>query len=114
MGLPMSSQNGGSVGAYRHRTSIVLGTVAIAAIMAPVCPAAPAADPPITLISQTILSGSAGWIGNSCSRLTASIGQPVPGSSFGGGFTLTTGFRAVIPAGDGETIFFDGVEECSP
>ena len=100
--------------AYRHRTSIVLGTIAIAAILGPVCPAAPAADPPITLISQTILSGSAGWIGNSCSRLSASIGQPAPGFSFGGGFTLSAGFRAVVPAKDGEAIFFDGMEECSP
>jgi len=102
------------VGDHHREKFAVTGASALAAVLACFCPAVPAADPPFTLISQTILSGSAGWIGNSCSRLTASIGQPAPGSSFGGGFTLTTGFRAVIPAGDGETIFFDGVEECSP
>lgn len=64
--------------------------------------------------SQTVLSGNAGWIGNSCSRLVASVGQPVAGFSAGGGFTRSAGFRAVAPAGDGDTIFFDSMEECLP
>jgi hypothetical protein len=78
------------------------------------CPSVPAVDPPITLIAQTILSGSSARIGNSCSRLRAAIGQPAPGFSTGGGFTLNAGFASIVPARDGDTIFFDGTEECRP
>jgi len=102
------------VGDNRRRTLAGRSASAFAILLVCACPSAPAVDPPITFVSHAILSGNARWIGNSCSRLVASVGQPTPGFSAGGGFTLSAGFRVVVPAGDGDTIFFSSVEECLP
>lgn len=87
---------------------------AFAAALAIVVPAALAADPPVVVLTQAIVSGSSVTIDNSCSRLTATIGQPAPGFAAGGGFTLMVGFQAGLPLGAGDTIFFAGLEECAP
>jgi hypothetical protein len=97
-----------------RRVFVRRAAAVLAVIGACVCPTVVAVDPPITLISQLILNGSSVRIGNACSRLLATIGQPAPGFSSGGGFTLNAGFRSIVPAGDGDTIFFDGTEECRP
>jgi hypothetical protein len=76
-------------------------------------PAIPAVNS-VTLVSQSIVSGSAVTMGNSCSRMIAAIGQPVSGYSSGGGFGLSAGFIATVPASSGDAIFFDGFEGCKP
>ncbi len=76
-----------------------------------VIPAVVAADS-FSIDAQVIVSGSAITIGNGCSRMQASIGQPAPGSSSGGGYNLSAGFWAVVPATGGDTLFFDGFEGC--
>ncbi|MBS0569073.1 MAG: hypothetical protein JSS28_00550 [Proteobacteria bacterium] len=59
-------------------------------------------------------TGGATPAGNSCSRLTASAGQAATGFSSGGGFSLSSGFQAIVASGPGDTIFFDGFEGCQP
>ena len=72
------------------------------------------ADSGFALDAQLVDAGSAMTIGNSCSRLAASIGQPAPGSSSGGGFVLDAGFWAIASTGGDDTLFFDGFEGCRP
>jgi len=49
---------------------------------------------------------------NSCFHLTGSIGQPAPGYSSGGGFSVNAGFQAAAPTKNRDEIFFNGFEEC--
>ena len=77
-------------------------------------PASPQAGQTDTLVAQTVLAGSPLTIGNSCSRLIADLGQPAPGFSSGGNFSLSAGFIDTVPAAGGDTIFFDGGEACHP
>jgi len=86
----------------------------LAAVLGGAIPAALAADPPFIVVTQAIASGSSATVGNSCSRLTATIGQPAPGFAAGGAFTLKVGFQAGLPPGAGDTISFAGLEEGAP
>jgi hypothetical protein len=61
-----------------------------------------------------ISSGSAVNAANPCSRLSATIGEPAPGFSSGGGFDLSAGFQSIIAADVRDTLFFGGFEECLP
>ena len=71
---------------------------------------------PIWVIDVSAIgSGSATNIGNSCSRLSATIGEPAPGYSSGGGFDLFAGFQSIVAADSGgDSLFFDGFEGCIP
>jgi hypothetical protein len=77
-------------------------------------PVSPAAADIFTLDASVIDAGSLLTIGNSCSRLRASIGQPAPGYSQGGTFSLVSGFQAIASASNADTLFFDGFEGCKP
>jgi len=97
------------------RRKPLCGAAAVfAAAIAGAVPAAVAADPPVVALTQAVVSGSSVTVDNSCSRLTATIGQPAPGFATGGGFTLLVGFQAGLPRGAGDTIFFSGLEDCAP
>ena len=87
---------------------------AFAAVLAGTLAAAHAADSPFVVPTHAIVSGSSVTVGNSCSRLTATIGLPAPGYSAGGAFTLKVGFQAGLAPRAGDTIFFSGLEECVP
>jgi hypothetical protein len=67
-----------------------------------------------TLDAHIINAGSALAVGNSCSRLQASIGETASGYSTGGGFSLVAGFQAIAAAGKADTLFFDGFQGCVP
>jgi hypothetical protein len=66
---------------------------------------------PYALDGAAIVSG-APVSGNSCSRLSATLGEPAAGFSSGGGFSLSAGFQSMFAAGD--NLFFDGFEGCRP
>jgi len=72
------------------------------------------AGAPFAIDAQAIGAGSARATGNSCSRLTATIGEPAPGFSSGGGFELSAGFQAIVAAAPPDAIYFDGFEGCIP
>jgi hypothetical protein len=76
-------------------------------------PASLAADV-FTFDAYAIDTGSSATTGNSCSRLSASIGQTATGFSSGGGFDLSSGFQAIVATSPGDAIFFDGFEGCKP
>lgn len=69
-----------------------------------------------TLQTEAISAGGAQSIGNSCSRLYASIGQPAPGLSESSDQTISveSGFQAIAADGPGDTIYFSGFEGCVP
>lgn len=69
---------------------------------------------PFVIDAYVIDSGGASTAGNSCSRLTSSIGQPASGFSLGGGFALSAGFQAIAAAGGDDVVYFDGFEGCQP
>jgi hypothetical protein len=71
------------------------------------------ADSEFTIVNAVIVGGSATTLGNSCSRLSATIGQPAVGYSSGGTFSISSGFWAVSPDA-GDSLFFDGFEGCTP
>jgi hypothetical protein len=79
-----------------------------------VCAAASGSAQTYVIDVSAISNGSAGNIGNSCSRLGATFGEPAPGFSSGGGFDLSAGFQSIVAAGPGDTLFFDGFEGCKP
>ncbi len=110
---PKTSIQGATVN-ERSRMGMLRGGVAI--LIAALCCATPAlvtADS-FSIDAQVIVSGSAITIGNSCSRMQASIGQPAPGSSSGGGYNLSAGFWAIVPATGTDAVFFDSFEGCRP
>jgi hypothetical protein len=97
----------------RGAQSSWVGLAALLPLLALALPVSLAADS-FTLDVQVIDAGGAVTIGNSCSRLQASIGQPAPGYSAGGGFSLVSGFQAIASAGNADALFFDGFEGCNP
>ena len=69
---------------------------------------------PFVIDTYAIDNAGANMAGNSCSRMSASVGQTATGFSSGGEFSLSSGFQAIVAATPGDTIFFDGYEGCKP
>ena len=71
------------------------------------------AGAPFVLSSYVIGNGSQARAGNACSRLIATLGEPVAGVTSGGSFVLEAGFLATTQDAR-DTLFFDGFEGCVP
>jgi hypothetical protein len=74
------------------------------------------ADPPdLSIKAHVLATGTSARSGSSCFRLTATVGEPVAGfsASASGEFTLSGGFRAMVPS-QGDDLFFSGFESCTP
>lgn len=97
-----------------RRPATRLGALAVVLVCAGAAALAYAAPPTMLLDASSIGNGSAVTAANSCSRLFATIGEPVAGFSSGGAFALGTGFQTIAAAGPSDTLFFDGFEGCKP
>ena len=73
------------------------------------------ADPPPTYSIQAhvIAAGTSARGKSACFRMDATIGEPVAGFSSSTDYTLSGGFRALVPTA-GDDLFFDGFESCTP
>ena len=73
------------------------------------------ADPPpdLSIQAHVLAAGTPVPSGSACFRLSATVGEPVAGFSSSTDFTLSGGFRAMVPS-QGDDLFFNGFESCTP
>jgi hypothetical protein len=69
---------------------------------------------PAYSIDYHYISAGANRLHNSCFVVSGTVGQPVPGSSFGSGYSISAGFWAAAPIAGQDQLFFDGFERCGP
>jgi hypothetical protein len=97
------------------RRPVATGSALLAAILA--CIAAipwsdtQAQSSAMSIDPQVVDSGGK-TLGNSCYRLSGAVGQPVPGYSSSGTYSISAGFVAVTPTTTRDEIFFNGFEGC--
>jgi hypothetical protein len=72
-----------------------------------------AAGQGFSIDAHVVAAGSSVRAKSPCFRLQATIAEPAPGYSASAGFSLAAGFRAAS-SGNGDDIFFDGFEDCTP
>ena len=76
------------------------------------------ATPTFTIDWHLISSGGTTLVGgtsrSSCFIVSGTVGQPAPGYSSGGLYSVYAGFWTVAPTMRTDEIFFDGFEGCTP
>ena len=97
-------------------TRILFRVATLAGVLIASSATASLAADTFALQTESISAGGAQPIGNSCSRLFASIGQPAPGFSESADHAISveSGFQAIAADGPRDTIFFSGFEGCIP
>ncbi|QBB71121.1 hypothetical protein ELE36_12580 [Pseudolysobacter antarcticus] len=74
--------------------------------------AAPQVDPTFSIDWHVITGVGQLHAHNSCFDLSGTIGQPVPGYSSGGTYSVISGFWTVAAISGRDEIFFNGFEVC--
>lgn len=67
--------------------------------------------PPYSVDFYSINSGGSS-LANNCYRLSGTVGQAAPGYSAGNIYALISGYWQEASVAGGDTIFFNGFEEC--
>jgi hypothetical protein len=72
-----------------------------------------AAPAPTYSIDFHVISAGGNLLKGSCFRLTGTVGQPAPGYSSSGIYSLIAGYWQPATAVGSDEIFYNGFEECS-
>ena len=100
--------------AQRRFVRVVFAAMALGVVAAiPWSDSNAQAGPAYSIDFHYISAGSKS-LGNSCFKVSGTLGQPAPGFSFGSGYSISSGFWTAAPVAGQDQLFFDGFERCGP